>query len=188
MSMDDATRRLDTIDEELEVGFDQKFEKKWRRLEIGSQGVMVLIVLAALAGLFGRGPFSHRTHRTSDGRLAVDFEPLARWGTTTQVTVHLSSPITSSAAPRGEGATVQARVFVSNEIVEPLGLQQVIPQPNATEAIGGGAVYDFAIPPGQDSALVRFVLKPSTVGLVTAEVREGDAGSESLSWTQMVLP
>ena len=183
--MDDTTRRLDAIDNELEIGFDQKFERKWRTLEIASQGVMLLIVLAALVGLFGRGPLSHRTHMTSDGRLAVDFEPLARWGTTTQVTVHLSSPKDGTA---GEGGAVQARVFVSNEIVEPLGLQQVIPQPNATEANGGGVVYDFAIPPGRDGGLVRFVLKPSTVGLVTAEVREGTASGESLSWTQLVLP
>jgi hypothetical protein len=55
-----------------------------------------------------------------------------------------------------------------------------------TEAIGGGAVYNFAIPPGRNSAMVRFVLKPSTVGLVTAEVREVDG--ESLFRTQMVLP
>jgi hypothetical protein len=181
--MDNATHRLDAIDDELEIGFDQKFEKKWRKLEIGSHAVMVLFVLAALVGVFGRGPFSHRTHKTSDGRLAIDFEPLARWGTTTQLTVHLSSPKGGTA---DQPSAVQARVFVSNEIVEPLGLQQVVPQPNATEAIGGGAVYNFAIPPGRNSAMVRFVLKPSTVGLVTAEVREVDG--ESLFWTQMVLP
>ena len=115
--------------------------------------------------------------------LAIDFEPLARWGTTTQLTVHLSSPKGGTA---DQFSAVQARVFVSNEIVEPLGLQQVVPQPNATEAIGGGAVYNFAIPPGRNSAMVRFLLKPSTVGLVTAEVREVDG--ESLFWTQMVLP
>jgi hypothetical protein len=65
--MDNATHRLDAIDDELEIGFDQKFEKKWRKLEIGSHWVMVLFVLAAPAGVFGRGPFSHRTHKTSDG-------------------------------------------------------------------------------------------------------------------------
>jgi hypothetical protein len=181
--MDDTTRRLDAVDDELEIGFDQKFETKWRRLEIASQGVMALFVLAALVGLFGRGPFSHRTHKTADGRLAVDFEPLARWGTTTQVTVHLSAPLDGT--QKGEGVALLARVFLSNEIVEPLGLQQVIPQPNATEAIGGGAVYDFS---GQDSAMVRFVLKPSAVGLVSAEVRQGAPGRESLTWSQLVLP
>jgi len=40
LSMDDTTRRLDAIDNELEIGFDQKFERKWRTLEIASQGVM----------------------------------------------------------------------------------------------------------------------------------------------------
>lgn len=35
--MDDTTRRLDAIDNELEIGFDQKFETKWRKLKIASQ-------------------------------------------------------------------------------------------------------------------------------------------------------
>ena len=52
--MDDTTRRLDAIDDELEIGFDQKFEKKWRGLKVASQGVMVLFVLVVLAGLLGR--------------------------------------------------------------------------------------------------------------------------------------
>ncbi|MGA7806030.1 hypothetical protein, partial [Bradyrhizobium sp.] len=88
----------------------------------------------------------------------------------------------------GEGGSSRARVFISNVLIEPLGLQQVVPQPNRTEAMGGGAIYDFAIPPGQDSALVRFILKPSSVGPVRAEIREGGPAGEGLSWTQLVLP
>jgi hypothetical protein len=37
--VDNATHRLDAIDDELEIGFDQKFEKKWRKLEIGAIGL-----------------------------------------------------------------------------------------------------------------------------------------------------
>jgi hypothetical protein len=63
----------------------------------------------------------------------------------------------------------------------------VIPQPDATKAIDGGTMYEFAVPPGQDDALVRFVLKPSAVGLVHADVGD-DSGANSLSWSQLVLP
>jgi hypothetical protein len=182
--MDNSPRRLDAIDDELEIGFDERFEKRWHRLEIGSHVLMALFVLAALGGFFGRGPFSHRTEKTADGRLAVDFEPLARWGTDTQVTVHLSAP----GRLAGPGAAVAAHLFVSSAVIEPLGLQRVIPTPNETESIGGGAIYDFTIPPGEDTAFVRFVLRPSTVGLVTAEVRTGGPDGEPLSWKQLVLP
>jgi hypothetical protein len=184
--MDEKTHRLSAVDDELEIGFDQTFERKWRRLELASQVVMGLFVLAALVGLFGRGPLSHRTHATADGRLALDFEPLARWGTATQITVHLSGQ--GQTTSPAEGAVEPARLFVNNAIIEPLGLQQVIPQPDATKAAGGGAVYEFAIPPNRDSALVRFILKPSQIGLVNAEVREGGPDGVALSLTQLVLP
>lgn len=182
--MHDKSHRLDTVDDELEIGFDQRFEKRWRRLEVASHGIMLLFALAALVGLFGKGPLSHRTHQTADGRLAVDFEPLARWGTSTQVTVHLSGPPSDS----NSGAATPARLFVDNALVEPLGLQQVIPQPMSTKALRGGAVYEFDIPPGQGSAAVRFILKPATVGLVTGEVRQGGPDGEALSWRELVLP
>jgi hypothetical protein len=146
-------------------------------------GVMALFVLAALVGLFG-GVRS---------ATALTKRPTAAWRWTLSLGAlghhHPGdgSPKRRMMEPKRAKA-VLARVFVSNEIVEPLGLQQVIPQPNATEAIGGGAVYYFAIPPGQDSAMVRFVLKPSAVGLVSAEVRQGAPGGESLTWIQLVLP
>jgi hypothetical protein len=183
--MDHNTHTLDAVDDELEIGFDQKFERKWRRLELASQVVMGLFVLAALAGLFGRGPFSHRTYRTADGRLALDFEPVVRAGTTTQITVHFFTP--EGSKPTGEGAADPARLFVSSTVMEPLGLQRVIPQPDGAKAVAGGAVYQFAIPATADSAAVRFMLKPSGIGLVSAEVSDISRG-RSLAWRQLVLP
>ncbi len=178
MSPDAPLRGADAVNDELEVGFDEPFERRWRVVEHLARGGMLLIVLAALGGFFGEGPFSHRTHKTPDGRLAVDYEPLARFGTTTQVTLHLSS----SAA---DGTIGHVRVFVSTVLVEPLGLQKVLPTPDSTEAVGGGIIYTFAVPPGVDSALVRFQLMPSTIGPVRVDAHQGD---EALTWTQWVLP
>jgi hypothetical protein len=183
--MANGSQRLNAVDDELEIGFDQTFERKWRRLELASHAAMGLFVVAALLGLFGRGPLSHRTHMTANGRLALDFEPVARWGTSTQITVHLSAPEVRSSVDEGAFQTIS--VSVNNAIVEPLGLQQIIPRPNATKAVSGGALYEFAIPRGQDSALVRFVLKPSAVGLIRADIGDGPEGN-SLSWSQWILP
>src|SRR3569833_3388571 len=154
--MDNDSQRLDAIDDELEVGFDQTFERKWRRLELASHAIMALFVLAALLGLFGRGPLSHRTQMSANGRLSLDYEPLVRWGTSTQVTVHLSTPDVRPAT--GEGAFQKIWVSVNNAVVEPLGLQLLIPQLYATNAIVGCTMYEFSVPPGQDDALVRCVL------------------------------
>jgi hypothetical protein len=176
MSTDTPQRGAAAVDDELEVGFDRDFEARWARAQIISHVVMIVIVIAALIGLLGRGPLSHRTLWTPDGRLGVNFEPLARFGTSTRVTLHLSAP---------GGNPAQARVILSSSIVEPMGLQQIIPAPVGAEAAGRELAYTFDIAPGKDSGLVRFVFKPATVGPVQLYVK---AGVDSISFTQWVLP
>lgn len=169
-------RGADAINDEFEVGFNAAFESRWRRAELIGRWVMVLLVAAALAGLLGRGPLSHRTSRTPDGRFAVDFEPVARFGTATQVTFHVAA---------GDHATPGlVRVFLSSGIVEPMGLQTTLPRPSGTEARDGGMVYDFRVP-SEGEALIRLVLKPAAMGLIPLEAR---ADGQVLRWTPFVLP
>ncbi len=170
-------------DGELEVGYDPTFESRWRHIEHGSHVFMILVVLAALAGLLGQGPLSHRTDKSGDGRLAVDFEPLARYGTTTQVTLHLSNSLPGA---RNElEPTTPVNVIVTSQLVEPMGLQRVFPQPARTAAVGADISYTFNIPPGKESAMIRFVLKPAVVGPVWLLARQGET---TVAWKQWVLP
>jgi hypothetical protein len=172
------------VNNELEVGYDPAFETRWRHLELVSHAGMAVVVAAALAGLFGQGPLSHRTHQTEDGRLAVDFEPIARYGTSTQITLHLSSD-TPGIGVQGAGAPSTAHVVLDSALIEPMGLQQVIPLPARSGAVAGGIEFVFNVPEGKARAEVRFVTKPNTVGPVRLDVSQGNA---HLSWTQFVLP
>jgi hypothetical protein len=185
MQTESPLRGAAPVNNELEVGYDAPFEGRWRYIEKASHIFMALFVLCSLSGLLGRGPLSHRTLETEDGRLAADFEPISRYGTTTQLTLHLSTSGSINASSPGDASAMPVRVFLGSALVEPLGLQQVIPRPASSEAVDGGLVYTFNIPPGKDSALVRFVLKPAVVGPVHLESRQG---SETLSWIQWVLP
>lgn len=68
----------DRVNGELEVGFDQTFERRWRWVERGGYVFLGLFVAAGLAGLFGHGPYNHRTRTTPELGLTVDFEPITR--------------------------------------------------------------------------------------------------------------
>jgi hypothetical protein len=172
------------VNNELEVGYDEAFETRWRHLELASHVGMAVIVAAALAGLFGQGPLSHRTHQTEDGRLAVDFEPITRYGTSTQITLHLFSDRPSVRAQRSAPPGT-AHVILNSALIEPMGLQQVIPSPVGSEAVVGGIELVFNVPHDETRAAVRFVVKPNHVGPVRLEVSQAD---EDLAWTQVVLP
>ena len=167
----------DLVNGELEVGFDQAFERRWHRAEQVGRVVMVLFVAAGVAGLLGQGPYSHRTYRTPDNALAVDFEPVARSQTATQVTLHFNN--LADAATR--------KLFVSTNIVEPMGLQQIIPQPLSSQAVEGGLLLTFGVPPDTRHALVRVMLQPAGVIGMEHLVARLD-NHPALRWTQTIVP
>jgi hypothetical protein len=177
---DTQLRGADAInDGDLEVGFDERFERSWGRAEVVGRVVMAIIVAAGLAGLMGRGPFSHRTSATPSGALAVDREPVVHYGTGTQVTLHID-PAKVPADAAGEWV-----VHLNNVFVEPMGKQRVTPQPIHEMADGSGIALTFRLDPAQHDDLVRIMLQPTEVGPQHLVAR---VGSAQLDWEQWVLP
>ena len=137
---------------------------------------MLLFVAAGLAGVLGRGLFSHRTSTIAGASLSVDCEPVTRVQTDTQITLHIGN----------ETASPTVRVFVSTQLVEPMGLQRILPQPVAEQAAGGSMNLTFAVPPGTQDGHVRLIVQPAGIGPVpeTAQL----AGHPAVHWTQLALP
>ncbi len=169
-------RGADRVNDELEVGFDERFERRFHWAEVAGRAFLILFVALALSGLLGRGPFSHQVVRAPGGGASVDYEPLARYDTPTQVTLHLRP------APGQQASTLS----IGTDFVEPMGLQTVQPTPLASATDQGGITMTFATRPGHGDTLVRLQLKPSVVGPVRLRATVDDAAP--LTWTQVVLP
>ena len=166
----------DRVNDEFEVGFDSHFERRWRRAELIGHAVMALFLVAALAGLFGRGPLSHHTEGSAASGMSVDFEPFARSQTGTQVTLHLANTTQSP----------MLDVFIGGNSVEPMGLQRVVPEPVDRRAVDGGIVLSIAVPPGTRDGQVRLMLQPVSLG--PNHLMATLAGHAPLRWTQFVAP
>lgn len=162
------------VNDEVEVGFSEDFERCWNRVEQAGRLVMALFLLAAAAGLFGRGPYSHRTLGSTQGGLTVDYEPVLRYGTASQITIHVLHP---------GGRTL--RLFLGSDLVESLGLQRALPPPVGTELRDDGSIYRYELE-SPDAAVVRLALQPSLAGIAHLVVRLDD--SEEVRWSQLVLP
>ena len=169
-------RGATTVNEEFEVGFDQKFESHWYRAEQIGRIIMILFVTVSALGLLGRGPFSHATVRSATGAISVDYEPVARLGTTTVVTVHVKRP---QEGPR----PIELRV--NQQMIEPMGYRRSIPLPEASRVSGRGISLTFTAVPDSPEVLVRLELMPSAVGFVPLYV--GD-GTDSVEWSPLVVP
>ena len=169
-------RGADAVNDELEVGFDERFEHRWVWAERAGRVVMVLFVGAALFGLLGHGAYSHRTAQSLESGLAVDFEPVARSQSATQITFHLDNPT----------AAATLDLFIGANVVEPMGLKAIIPQPISTQVVPEGLVMRVAVPSGAHDAELRLVLEPNSLGDNTLEARLQDHAM--LHWTQFVAP
>jgi len=172
----DILRGADPINDELEVGFDERFESNWRYVMIGGRIVMLLFVLAALAGLLGQGPYSHDRVSNAAHTLGVDFEPVARSDTDTQITFHIGH-----ASPDGT-ATLQ----VGSTMIEPMGLKMLLPQPAVSRPVHGGLALTYAVPPGERQVEVRLVVHPAAIGPV--HLSAALAGEAPIRWTQVIVP
>jgi hypothetical protein len=163
------------VNNEVAVGADLEFQRRWWRFERTVWVVFVLIILLDLLGFFGRGYFAKSEMSTSDGTLKVQYERVERFRTPSILTVQINP----SAVHDGK-----AQLWVSQSLVKPLGNQRIIPQP-ATSTVGkDGILYTF--PVMKDSAMVEFALEPGSAGIYPLEM--GVPGSETLRATVVVVP
>jgi hypothetical protein len=138
---------------------------------------MLLFVIGALAGLYGRGPFSHATLHATGGNLAVDYEPVARFGTPTLVTLHVHN---STAEP------LPLTVTLGNRFVQPLGFQQSFPEPDSSVVTQSGMALHYTVAAQQGDSMIRLVLKPSAVGQVESHIHMS-TGADA-AWSQFIMP
>jgi hypothetical protein len=163
------------VNDELAVGEDLRFQRRWWRFENGVWIFFTLVIALDLAGVFGRGPMANARAATGDQALQVKYERVERFETPSILTVNFGS----KAIRQG-----RAELWVSEDLVKALGNQRVIPQPVDSKVGGNGVLYSFAataVP-----ATAAFALEPAQAGLHTLRLRI--PGMEELVLKILVMP
>lgn len=191
MATQEPLRGADAVNGELEVGYNEQFESRWHAAQVVGLVGMVLFLGACAAGLLGRGVFSHRTVVSADGSLHVDFEPVAREGTGTQVTFHVSNM---------QDKAVPVVIYVSSHAAEPLGLDHTLPPPQSAIVGDRGIRFRFMIEGHQADSKIRFATMPTAFGFASVRawrVADPDLADNqgsmpdpaaTVEWSQLILP
>lgn len=149
--------------------------KEWRIQEVGWI-VLVGVVVAALAGLFGPGPLSWSSVTSADGALMVDYSRFGRDGGPTSLDIQVAP----EAAFEGE-----IDLWLSDELLQSLEVEQITPEPASQLAVDGGVVLVFEVDAGAS-------LEASIAGTVVAAGFSrgaiGLAGSAPLELPQVFYP
>lgn len=159
----------------VQISEDLEFEhRSWLMERIG-WAVMTLIVVLAIAGLFGSGPLSSAIAGQKGGELWVEYNRFERLLSPTQVRACVG------AAPAGE-----LRLSITREYLERVHVQEIMPPPKRVEAAGDWFTFVFHGARAGSATSVTFYLKPNESGRLRASIRMGEM--EPLSFGQLVFP
>lgn len=163
------------INDEVAVGTDMEFQKRWWRFENALWIFFLLIVIAALLGGFGRGWLAHGKMQANDNSIAVQYDRIARYSTPSTMTVQFGP----SAIHDGRTA-----LWADEGLVKNLGLRTVVPQPATSFLVPDGTV--FAFPSLGDKASIRLSLEPQSPGMKNFKLRV--PGYQEIQGSVLVMP
>jgi hypothetical protein len=163
------------VNDEIAVGSDPDFQRRWLRFEHGLWAVFTLIVVLDLLGFFGRGYMAKATARTNDGSLDVQYDRVERYSTPSIMTVQFGP----SAIRDGK-----VQLWVSEGVIKSLGAQRVVPQPASSVVGQGGILYTFPATSPPFSA--GFQLEPTSPGMFEMAMRV--PGGEEVRRKILVMP
>ena len=163
------------VNDEIEVGEDLDFQRKWWRFENFVWILFSLIIVLDLSGFFGRGPFAKAERRTADGTIDVRYERIERTESPSIISIRF-----------GQTAIVDGkiRLYISESLVQELGTQRIVPAPLTSEVGNGGLTYTFLA--SKPPASVDLALEPTGPGIF--EFTIGVAGAEPLHAKVLVVP
>ncbi len=162
---------------DLEIAQDLEYQKKaWIVQRVGWV-LMALVVILALAGLFGPGPLSTTTVGDERAPVRLQYERFVRSRDPTELTIHIG-------ANAAQGS--EARIWLDREYLHKVQIRHITPDPERVEAGPDRLMYVFRlIGPNQPTAIL-FNVEPQEIGQLQGKF--GVDQGAALSFTQFVYP
>ena len=143
-------------------------QRVWRFERVGWYA-LVLIVLLALAGLFGNGPLSDAQVSSEDGRVQVDYQRLSRSGTTDKLRITV----------RGT-AGEPVMLLLGGTLLREASIETLQPQPQASRSQGRSLLLQLGTSK-EGIATLYLTLRSEYVGTLEGVVRAGPSSTVHFS-------
>jgi hypothetical protein len=161
-------KEVGDIQVEEDLGF---LQSEWRWQRVGWI-VMALILAAALAGAFGRGPISKT--RAGNRELAVAYERIIRHGDSEQIEF-----------VAGAASDTVVELAILRRYLAKFEVQAISPEPESQRDAGDFIIYEFVARPA-DSLVIKLDLHPTGYGVARAMVQA--TGRSAVRFSQFILP
>jgi hypothetical protein len=142
------------VDDAVAIGEDLAFQERWWKFERIIWSLFLLILLADVLGVFGRGWLAKAQLKEAGSGMQVDYERVARASTPSIMRIQFDP----DTVVHGE-----LRLFIGESLVKELGTQRVVPEPDHSIIGDGGITYIFPAQSGRTE--VQLALEPSFPGI-----------------------
>jgi hypothetical protein len=159
----------------LEIGQDLDFQRKEWEVQRVAWLVVLVILLAAVAGIFGAGPLSHA--EAASGPLEMNYDRIARRGSETTLTLRVAP----QTAVDGE-----LPLWLDRDFLDKVNIDRIVPEPAEMEAEDERVIYRFVAADPEQVAEITFQLNPAEPGI--ARGRLGVVDGAEVSFAQFIYP
>ncbi len=159
----------------FELEQDLRFQRVAWRVERVSWLIMALIVVAALAGVFGGGPLGHARAGAAGDPLRIEYDRFAR--VQSNYTVRADAVVSTGAS--------RLELRFGSDFLDMFHVEQITPAPISWQLTGDGAIAGFDVK-GGESVRVQVDGRFSRAGRVNAEFSR--PGGPALRCTILVYP
>lgn len=164
------------VDRAVAIGEDLGFQETWWKFERAIWIFFLLILIADVLGVFGRGWLAKAKLNIPGSTLAVDYERVERASTPSIMRIRFLP------GSEHDGAV---HLFVNDKLLKELGTQRVAPEPERSVVGNGGVTYTFPVQ-GDGETEIQLALEPSFPGLHTFRLQV--PGKQPVSARVAVVP
>ncbi len=157
---------------DLEIGHDLDFQRRSWRVQRVAWLAMILIVIAALLGLFGgEGVLNQAVLGDPGAALRVEYHHFDRVLDQTHLRLEVSGT---------------ARLWITNSFLEHLLIEAIVPEPKQMIAGDERTTLVFELAEAEPFGAVVIYYKPQRVGLVSGQI--GVDGGVTYAFQQFIYP
>lgn len=162
----------------IEISQDLGFQRRTWRIQRVGWAVMVLLIVAALIGLFGRGPASSAHLGSPETPLAAEYERFVRLDAPETLTIYVRAP-----ALRADST---ADIWIDRTWLAGNELRSITPDPDRTTAGADRMIYTFRLDPSSLPARITYDLDSRSFGRIAGRV--GLVSGPSWTFSQFGYP
>jgi hypothetical protein len=160
-----------------ELKQDLPFQHRTWMIQRCGWGAMVLILLAACLGLFGRGPLSETTAGDPSAPLSFDYERFGRYQSEMTLRLHVQERARSNGT---------VRIWLSNNYLSKVHIAHIMPTPETGEISPTGMTYVFRQTGSELPADIILDLQAQKIGVISGQIGLDD--SHTLHFRQWIYP